>query len=281
MNDVALRKLKNGLMTLLMVGATVAVLVPLGLIFCYIMKMGFSSINLDFFTQIPKPPGETGGGMANGMVGSGIVIGMASLIGIPTGIFGAIYLVEYGGDRISSVIRFAADVLSGIPSIITGMVAYTLLVVPMKGFSSLAGAVALAMIMIPIVLRTTEEQLKMVPGSLREASLALGVPLWRTSLKVVLRSATKGVMTGILLSIARVAGETAPLLFTALGNQFWSRKLTEPIAALPLQIFSFAIAPYEDWHRLAWAGALVLVTVMFSLSLTARYFGRNKQGSGH
>ena len=157
------------------------------------------------------------------------------------------------------------------------MVAYTLLVVPMKGFSALAGSVALAMIMIPIVLRTTEEQLKMVPGSLREASLALGVPLWRTSLKVTLRSAMTGVMTGILLAIARVAGETAPLLFTALGNQFWSRKLTEPMAAMPLQIFSFAISPYEDWHRLAWAGALVLVTVMFSLSLAARYFGRNRQ----
>jgi phosphate transport system permease protein len=280
MNRIILRKLKNGLMTALMVAATATVLVPLGLIFVYIVKMGISDINLDFFTQIPAPPGEPGGGMANGIVGSAVVIGMASLIGIPTGIFGAIYLVEYGGDRISTVIRFCADVLSGIPSIITGMVAYTMLVVPMKGFSALAGAVALALIMIPIVLRTTEEQLKMVPGTLREASLALGVPLWRTSLKIVLRSALNGVLTGILLSIARVAGETAPLLFTALGNQFWSKKLTEPIAAMPLQIFNFAIAPYEDWHKLAWAGALVLVTFMFVVSLTARYFGRNKQG-GH
>jgi phosphate transport system permease protein len=214
--------------------------------------------------------------MANGMLGSFIMIGMASLIGLPVGIFGAIYLAEYGGGRTSTAIRFAADVLSGTPSIITGMVAYTLLVVPLKGFSALAGAVALAMIMIPIVLRTTEEQLKMVPGSLREASLALGVPLWRTSLKVTLRSALSGVMTGILLAIARVAGETAPLLFTALGNQFWGEKLTEPMAAIPLQIFNFAISPYEDWHRLAWAGALVLVTVMFSLSITARYFGRSR-----
>ena len=276
MRSVAIRKAKSHLMTALMVAATAAVLIPLGLIFCHIVKMGFSSLSLDFFTQIPKPTGETGGGMANGLLGSFLMIGMASLIGLPVGIFGAIYLAEYGGGRTSTAIRFAADVLSGTPSIITGMVAYTLLVVPMKGFSALAGAVALAMIMIPIVLRTTEEQLKMVPGSLREAALALGVPLWRTSLKVTLRSALSGVMTGVLLAVARVAGETAPLLFTALGNQFWGKKLTEPMAAIPLQIFNFAIAPYEDWHRLAWAGALVLVTVMFSLSLTARYFGRSR-----
>lgn len=279
MNIVTLRNLKSSLITVSMVCATVAVLVPLGLIFFHIMKMGASSINLDFFIHIPKPTGETGGGMANGMVGSALLIALASTIGIPVGVFGALYLVEFGGSRVSNTIRFAADVLAGVPSIITGMVAYTLLVVPMKGFSALAGAVALSLIMVPIVLRTTEEQLKMVPGSLREASLALGVPLWRTSLKVTLRSATKGVMTGILLAIARIAGETAPLLFTALGNQFWSKKLTEPIAAMPLQIFNFAIAPYEDWHRLAWAGALVLVTVMFGLSLTARYLGRSKHQS--
>ena len=215
--------------------------------------------------------------MANGMVGSFVLIAIASLIGLPIGILGAIYLADYGGGRMSTVIRFSADVLAGIPSIITGMVVYALLVVPLHGFSALAGAVALALIMIPIVLRTTEEQLKMVPITLREASLALGVPLWRTSLKVTLRSAMTGVMTGILLAIARIAGETAPLLFTALGNQFWSRKLTDPIAALPLQIFSFAIAPYEDWHKLAWGGALVLVVVMFGLSLAARYFGRSRQ----
>lgn len=277
MRRVSFRKAKSHLMTALMLAATLAVLIPLGLIFFHILKMGLNSLSFDFFTQIPKPTGESGGGMANGMLGSFVMIAMASLIGLPVGIFGAIYLAEYGGGRTSTAIRFAADVLSGTPSIITGMVVYTLLVLPMKGFSSLAGAVALAMIMIPIVLRTTEEQLKMVPGSLREAALALGVPLWRTSLKVTLRSALSGVMTGILLAIARVAGETAPLLFTALGNQFWGKKLTEPMAAIPLQIFNFAIAPYEDWHRLAWAGALVLVTVMFSLSLTARYFSR----SGH
>ena len=271
------RKLKNSLMTLVMALATLAVLVPLVLIFAYIVKMGFSSLSLDFFTHIPAPPGETGGGMANGMVGSAFLIFLAGAVGIPVGVFGAVYLAEYGGSRVSSLIRFCADVLSGVPSIITGMVAYALLVVPMKGFSALAGAFSLALIMIPIVLRTTEEQLKLVPTSLREASLALGVPLWRTTLKVTLRSATKGVVTGSLLAIARIAGETAPLLFTALGNQFWTQKLTEPIAAMPLQIFAFAISPYEDWHRLAWAGALVLVTLMFGLSLTARWFGRQKR----
>ena len=276
MHGMGFRKAKNHLMTLLMLAATAAVLVPLGLIFFHIMKMGLSSLSLDFFTHIPAPTGEPGGGMANGMLGSLIMIGGASLIGLPIGILGAIYLAEFGGSKVSTTIRFAADVLSGTPSIITGMVAYTLLVVPMKGFSGMAGSGALAMIMIPIVLRTTEEQLKMVPGSLREASLALGVPFWRTSLKVTLRSAMSGVLTGILLAIARVSGETAPLLFTALGNQFWSKDIREPMAALPLQIFSFAIAPYDDWHKLAWAGALVLVTIMFCLSLTARFFGRSR-----
>jgi len=269
------RRLTNHLMSFLMVGAALAVMAPLGIIFFHILKMGAGSLSLDFFTQIPKPTGESGGGMANGLAGSAIMIGMASCFGLPIGILGAVYLNEFGGSRFATAIRFSADVLAGIPSIITGMVAYTLLVVPMKGFSALAGAVALALIMIPIVLRTTEEQLKMVPGTLREASL--GVPFWRTSLKVTLVSARAGIITGVLLSIARIAGETAPLLFTALGNQFWSRKLTEPMAAIPLQIFNFAISPYEDWHKLAWAGALVLVVIMFTLNLTARYFGRNKQ----
>jgi len=273
------RSVKNHLMTLLMVAATLAVLTPLGIIFVHILKMGASSLSLDFFTQIPKPTGETGGGMANGLFGSALMIAMAGCIGLPVGVLGAVYLTEFGGTRRATIIRFSADVLAGIPSIITGMVAYTMLVVPMKGFSALAGAVSLALIMIPIVLRTTEEQLKLVPGTLREASLALGVPLWRTTLKVTLASARTGIITGVLLAIARIAGETAPLLFTALGNQFWSSKLTEPMAALPLQIFNFAIAPYEDWHRLAWAGALVLVGIMFILSLAARYFGRQKRYS--
>jgi phosphate transport system permease protein len=280
MNSRGIRTVKNAAMTLLMGLCTLAVLVPLGLVFFHILKMGFGSLSLDFFTQIPKPPGESGGGMANGLAGSAVMILLASLIGLPTGIFGALYLSEFGGNRLAGVIRFCADVLSGVPSIITGMVAYTLLVVPMKGFSAYAGAFALALIMIPIVLRTTEEQLKMVPSSLREAALALGVPFWRTSLKVTLRSALPGVVTGILLAIARIAGETAPLLFTALGNQFWGKKLSEPMAALPLQIFNFAIAPYEEWHRLAWAGALVLILIMFALSLAARWLGRGAIRNG-
>ena len=276
---LSFRSLKNQSMTLLMFLATLAVLTPLGIIFVHILKMGASSLSLDFFTQIPKPTGESGGGMANGLAGSAIMIGMAGCIGLPVGILGAVYLTEFGASRFATAIRFAADVLAGVPSIITGMVAYTLLVVPMKGFSALAGAVALALIMIPIVLRTTEEQLKMVPGTLREASLALGIPLWRTALKVTLASARTGIITGVLLAVARIAGETAPLLFTALGNQFWSKNLIQPMAALPLQIFNFAISPYEDWHRLAWAGALVLVVIMFTLNLAARYFGRQKNYS--
>jgi phosphate transport system permease protein len=264
-------------MIALMLASTLLLLFPLVIIFTHIIKMGLSSINLDFFLNIPKPTGEAGGGMANGMTGSLILIAMASVIGLPIGIFGAIYLVEYGGGRISHIIRFAADVLNGIPSIITGMVAYALIVVPMKGFSALAGSVALALILIPIVLRTAEEQLKLVPNSLREASLALGVPLWRTTFSITLRSALAGVLTGVLLALARIAGETAPLLFTALGNMFWSKKLTEPIAAMPLQIFNFAISPYDDWHRLAWAGALVLVCTMFGLSLATRYFSRQRR----
>jgi phosphate transport system permease protein len=267
-------------MTLVMGFCTLAVLVPLGLVFFHILKMGCGSLSLDFFTHIPKPPGESGGGMANGLAGSATMILLASLIGLPTGIFGALYLSEFGGNRLAGIIRFCADVLSGVPSIITGMVAYTLLVVPMKGFSAYAGAFALALIMIPIVLRTTEEQLKMVPSSLREAALALGVPFWRTSLKITLRSALPGVVTGVLLAIARIAGETAPLLFTALGNQFWGSKLSEPMAALPLQIFNFAIAPYDEWHRLAWAGALVLILIMFALSLSARWLGRGAIRNG-
>ncbi|SNB44863.1 phosphate ABC transporter permease PstA [Geobacter sp. DSM 9736] len=273
------RKLGSMLMTLLMMLSTVAVLIPLGLIFAHIMKMGLDSITLDFFTEIPRPTGEAGGGMANGIAGSAIVVGLASFLGVPVGVLGAIYLSEYGGNRISTAIRFAADILSGIPSIITGMVAYALIVVPMKGFSAWAGAAALSLIMVPIVLRTTEEQLKMVPDSLREASLALGIPLWRTTLKVTLRSALTGVVTGILLALARIAGETAPLLFTSLGNQFWGTSLAQPMAALPLQIFNFAISPYEDWHKLAWGGALVLVTLMFGINLSARYFGRSKHRS--
>lgn len=275
MSIIARRPL-NRIMTGSMVVATALVLLPLGLIFSHIIVMGMSSLTPDFFVHIPKPPGEPGGGIANGLVGSLIVISGASLVGVPIGILGAVYLNEYGTGWMAQLIRFSADVLSGIPSIITGLIVYGLVVIPMKGFSAIAGALALALIMIPIVLRTTEEQLKLVPVTIREASLALGVPIWRTTVKVTLVSAKNGIITGILLAIARIAGETAPLLFTALGNLFWSKRLDEPIATLPLQIFNFAIAPYEDWHRLAWGGALVLVVAMFSVSLAARYFNRSR-----
>lgn len=275
MSSIARRPL-NRIMTGSMVVATALVLLPLGLIFSHIIVMGLSSLTPDFFIHIPKPPGEPGGGIANGLVGSLLVISGASLVGVPIGILGAVYLNEYGSGWMAQLIRFSADVLSGIPSIITGLIVYGLVVVLMKGFSAIAGALALALIMIPIVLRTTEEQLKLVPVTIREASLALGVPIWRTTIKVTLVSAKNGIITGILLAVARIAGETAPLLFTALGNLFWSKRLDEPIATLPLQIFNFAIAPYEDWHRLAWGGALVLVVAMFSVSLTARYFNRSR-----
>ncbi len=275
MNRLRIRKIKDLAMLLLMGGAAAAVLLPLILILFHTIKSGAGAINLDFFTQIPKPTGEAGGGMANGLVGSALLLGLAGTVGLPVGVLGAVFLAEFGGSRVATIIRFSADVLAGVPSIISGMVAYTLLVVPFKQFSALAGAVSLAMIMIPIVLRTTEEQLKLVPGALREASLALGVPFWKTTLKVTLTTARRGILTGALLAVARVAGETAPLLFTALGNQFWSANPTEPIAALPLQIFTFAISPYEDWHQLAWAGALVLTATMLGLNLAARLIGRN------
>jgi phosphate transport system permease protein len=279
MNRLTIRKAKNIGMQLLLVGAMVVVLAPLVLILLHTIKSGIGAINLDFFTQIPKPTGEAGGGMANGLVGSTLLLLMASIIGLPVGIMGAVYLAEFGGNRVATVIRFSADVLAGVPSIITGMVAYTLLVVPFKQFSALAGGVALALIMIPIVVRTTEEQLKLVPGALREASLALGVPFWKTTLRVTLTTARSGILTGALLAVARVAGETAPLLFTALGNQFWSVSPTQPIAALPLQIFTFAISPYEDWHQLAWAGALVLTGTMLGLNITARLLGRSSRSA--
>lgn len=279
MTRLTVRKMKSVGMQLLLVGATVVVLAPLVLILLHTIKSGIGAINLDFFTQIPKPTGEAGGGMANGLVGSTLLLLLASVIGLPIGVMGAIYLAEFGGSRVATAIRFSADVLAGVPSIITGMVAYTLLVVPFKQFTAVAGGVALALIMIPIVVRTTEEQLKLVPGALREASLALGVPFWKTTLRVTLTTARSGILTGALLAVARVAGETAPLLFTALGNQFWSVSPTQPIAALPLQIFTFAISPYEDWHQLAWAGALVLTATMLGLNITARLLGRSSRSA--
>ena len=242
--------------------AALLVLVPLFLILGFLMAKGIGSVNWAFLTQIPKPVGEAGGGMANGIVGTFMILGIASLIGIPWGIAGGIYLSEYGRHAFGNVIRFTADVLNGVPSIVTGIAVYGLVVVTQKHFSALAGGIALGIMMIPIIVRATEEMLLMVPQTIREAALGLGIPQWRTTLSVTLRTATSGVITGIMLAFARVAGETAPLLFTAFGNQFWNLKLNQPTAALSLQVYTYAISPYDAWHKQAWAGALVMIAII-------------------
>ena len=241
------RTATDHLATGLAILATVLVVTPLIAIFVYLIYKGASSLNLAFFTQIPKPEGEVGGGMANAIVGSGVLLAVASLLGVPIGIGGGIYLAEFGrGTRLANGIRFTADVLNGVPSIVMGIAAYSLVVVPMHHYSAFAGGVALGIMMIPTVTRTTEEMLLMVPNSIREAALGLGVPNWRSVLSITLKTASPGVITGCMLAFARVAGETAPLIFTALGNQFWSVSLNREIAALPLQIYIYAISPYDD-----------------------------------
>lgn len=252
------------------------VILPLILILTFLVYRGASAINLDFFTQLPKPVGEPGGGMANAIVGTLTLVGLASCLGLPLGILGGIYLAESRDRRLPWMIRFLADVLNGVPSIVVGIFAYTIVVLPMRHFSALAGGFALAVIMLPIVLRTTEELVRLVPASLREAALALGIPEWKVMLRVVLPTARAGIITGIMVSVARIAGETAPLLFTAFGNRFWHHGVLQPIAALPLQIFSYAIAPFDDWHRQAWAGALVLIVLIFSSSLITRIVTRGR-----
>ncbi len=263
------RAAANHLASGLAVASTIIVIAPLVAIFAYLIFKGASSLNLAFFTQIPKPVGESGGGMANAIVGSGILLGVGSIIGVPLGIGAGIFLAEYGrGTRLANLVRFTADVLNGVPSIVMGIAIYALIVLPQKHFSALAGGVALGFMMIPTITRTTEEMLLMVPNAVREAALGLGVPNWRSVLSITLKTASPGVITGCMLAFARVAGETAPLLFTALGNEFWSTSLGEPIAALPLQIYVYAISPYREWHRLAWGGALVLILlIVFSVSL--------------
>jgi phosphate transport system permease protein len=257
-----LRRLKDHGATIFAITTVVLVLAPLIAIFSYLVIKGIGSINLAFLTQTPRPPGEVGGGMANAIAGSVLILGIASLVGVPIGIGAGIYLAEYGRNRFGNFIRFVSDVLNGVPSIVIGIVAYALVVLRQKHFSALAGGVALAIMMVPTITRTTEEMLLLVPNALREAAYGLGVPRWRTTLSIILRTATSGVITGVMLAFARVAGETAPLLFTAFGNQFWNWKLEQPTAALPLQIFTYAISPYDDWHRQAWAGALVLIVLI-------------------
>ncbi len=262
--------------------STAAVLVPLIAILGYLIFKGASSLNLAFFTNPPAPVGQAGGGMANSIVGSGVILAMASLLGVPLGIGAGVYLAEYGrGSLFANIVRFTADVLNGVPSIVMGIAAYALIVARQHHFSGFAGGVALAIMMVPTITRTTEEMLATVPSSLREAALGLGVPRWRTVLSISLRTASPGIITGCMLAFARVAGETAPLLFTAFGNQFWSFKLGQPIAALPLQIYTYAISPYDEWHRLAWAGSLVLIVlIMVSVSLVRIFANRGTLKGG-
>jgi len=250
----------------------VLVLVPLFSILVHLVSQGASALNWDFFTKLPKAVGEKGGGMANAIVGSLVLLGIASTIGVPIGLGAGIYLSEYADKGFARIVRFVTDVMNGIPSIVYGIFAYAVFVLPMRSFSALAGGAALGVMMIPIVTRTTEEFLRMVPVSLREAGLALGIPKWKVILDIVLHTARGGIVTGIMVSLARVAGETAPLLFTAFGNRVWSTELRQPVAALPLQIFAYAISPFEDWHRQARAGALVLILLVFCVNLQANYF---------
>lgn len=249
--------------------STLIVVAPLLAIFGYLIYKGASSLNLAFFTQIPKPVGVLGGGMSNAIVGSGVLLTIASVIGIPIGIAAGVYLAEYGrGTKLSNLVRFTADVLNGVPSIVMGIAVYALIVVPQKQFSAFAGGVALGIMMVPTVTRTTEEMLLLVPHAVREAALGLGVPNWRSMISITLKTASAGIITGCMLAFARVAGETAPLLFTAFGNSDRSVALNQPIAALPLQIYVYALSPYNDWHRLAWAGSLVLIIlIVVSVSL--------------
>src|SRR5579864_4832549 len=268
------RRVTDDLMTGVAVLTVLLVLLPLVAIFGYLIYRGIGSINWAFLTQTPKPVGEEGGGMANAIVGSAFILGIASIIGVPFGIGAGIYLAEFGRNRLGSAIRFTADVLNGVPSIVIGIVAYSIVVLYQKHFSALAGGVALAIMMVPTICRTTEEMLLLVPRALREAAYGLGVPRWRTTLSLVLRTATSGVITGIMLAFARVAGETAPLLFTTLGNQFWNVRVDQPTAAIPLQIFKYAISPYDEWHRQAWAAALVLIILIVSSVAAVRYVVR-------
>ena len=270
------RKAKNVLMQGIAMTCAILVITPLVLVFYHLVQEGFTAINWDFFTKLPKPVGETGGGMANAIVGTLMLIGNAALIGVPIGVLGGVYLSEYGTSRINSWIRFVADVINGVPSITWGMVVWAIVVVPMKGFSALAGGIVLGLIMIPLIMRTTEEVLRLVPNGYREAALALGIAQWRVTVRIVMRTALKGIVTGVLLALARVAGETAPLLFTAFGNQFWTHRLTDPIAAMPLQIFAYAISPYDDWHRQAWAGALVLLLFVLVINIGVRVLTRDR-----
>jgi phosphate transport system permease protein len=265
------RQLTDYFFTGLAASLSVVVVCTLIAIFAYLVLKGAGSLNWSFLTQTPKPVGEVGGGMANALLGSIMILGIASLFGVPVGIAAGIYLAEYGRNRLGQLVRFTSDVLNGVPSIVIGLVAYGLVVIPQRHFSAFAGGVALAIMMVPTVTRTTEEMLLLVPHAVREAAFGLGIPQWRTTISITLATARGGIITGVMLAFARVAGETAPLMFTAFGNQFWSFSAREPIAALPLQIFTYAITPYDDWHRQAWAGALTLVILIVGTTTLVRF----------
>jgi phosphate transport system permease protein len=276
MNRRLLRRLYSDAMVGLMILAVVLAVLPLLLILGTLISKGASNISFEFFTRLPVPAGETGGGVAHAIIGTLVIVGTACIIGLPLGIGAGIYCAEYPAARLAWVTRFVADVMNGTPSIVVGVFAWAWIVARQGHFSALAGSAALAMLMIPMVMRTTEEMIKLVPHSLREAALALGYSRWRTSLTVVVRTSLSGIVTGGLLSVARIAGETAPLLFTTLGSQFFTRSLNEPMAALPLVVFSYATGPYEEWHQMAWAAALVLIVVVLVLSTAARLATRRK-----
>ena len=278
MNRRVFRRVKSNVMVGLMIAAVMLAVLPLLFILADLVIKGAGSLDLAFFTETPAPAGETGGGVVHAIVGTLIIVGMAAALGLPVGIGAGIFCAEYPGSRITWITRFVADVLNGTPSIVIGVFAWAWIVATQKHFSALAGSAALAMIMIPMVLRTTEEMIRLVPNSLREAALALGYPRWRTSLGIVVRSTLPGIITGSLLAVARIAGETAPLLFTALGSQYLSTDPNQPMAALPLTVFTYATGPYEEWHQLAWASALVLILVVLVLSVGARLALRRGTG---
>lgn len=270
------RRVTDQIMGWACLAAVLIAVAPLASVIGYVVLQGAGALNWAFFTHLPAPVGEPGGGMANAILGTLTLIVLASCIGVPVGILGGLYLSETGDGRLGWWIRFTADVLNGLPSIVIGVFVYGLVVVPMHRFSALAGGVALGVMMIPLVVRTTEEIVRLVPRALREASLALGIRWWVTTLRIVLRTATAGVITGIMLAIARIGGETAPLLFTAFNNQFWQAGLDQPISSLTVQLFTYSIAPYDDWHRQAWAAALVLMTITLLLNVAARVAGRQR-----
>lgn len=270
------RKIKDLVVRGLCVLFTLLALVPLFSVLYYLTVKGIGGVNLAFFTELPKPVGEEGGGMANAIVGTLELVGLACLFGIPPGAMAGIYLAEFQESKLSRFVRFSADVLAGVPSITVGVFIYGLFVLTMKRFSMVAGAVALAVLMLPTVTRTTEELMRLVPVQLREAGLGLGLPRWRVTLKIVFRTALPGIVTGIMLAVARVAGETAPLLFTALSNRFWNDGIDQPVASLPVQIYTYAVSPFEDWHRQAWAAALMLVVFILILNVTARLLVRHR-----